>query len=85
MFWKIRPGSIGESDDIKLFPAIDKKAFFKMKSAMVVKLLLIIMVRLSLVIVAGCSEKETPQSKAARVSKEVYSATKAYTQEQMLA
>ena len=62
-----------------------------MKSAMVVKLLLIILVTLALLTVAGCSEKETPQSKAATVSKEkvkqevkeAYSATKSYTQEQM--
>ena len=62
-----------------------------MKSVMVVKELSIIMVLLALVTVAGCSEKEKPQSKTAVVSseevkkevKEAYSATKSYTQEQM--
>ena len=49
------------------------------------------MVLLALVTVAGCSEKENPQSKTAVVSteevkkevKEAYSATKSYTLEQM--
>jgi hypothetical protein len=64
-----------------------------MKCAMVINGLSTIMVLLTLMIVPGCSEKEKPQSKAAKVSteavekevKEAYEATKTYTQEQMQA
>ena len=62
-----------------------------MKSVTLVKGFLSIMALLALMIVPGCSEKEKPQSKAAKVSteavekevKEAYEATKTYTQEQM--
>jgi TolA-binding protein len=64
-----------------------------MKSVMLVRGLLAIVLLLALGVLAGCGEKEQPQSKSATVSKEdvkkevkeAYDATKAYTQEQMQA
>ena len=64
-----------------------------MKSVMLVRGLLAIMLLLALGILPGCGEKEQPQSKSATVSKEdvkkevkeAYDATKAYTLEQMQA
>ena len=64
-----------------------------MKSVMLVRGLLAIVLLLTLGGLAGCGEKEQPQSKSATVSKEdvkkevkeAYDATKAYTQEQMQA
>lgn len=62
-----------------------------MKSVMLARGLLAIVVLLALGTLPGCSEKEQSQSKPATVSKEdvkkeakeAYDATKAYTQEQM--
>jgi len=64
-----------------------------MNRAMFQKGLLTIMLMAALVVVAGCGEKEKPQSKAEGVSKEdvkqetkeAYEATKAYTEEQVQA
>ena len=64
-----------------------------MKSVMLVRGVLAIVLLLALGVLPGCGEKEQPQSKSATVSKEdvkkeakeAYNATKAYTQEQMQA
>jgi len=64
-----------------------------MKSVMLVRGLLAIMLLLALGVLPGCGEKEQTESKSATVSKEdvkkevkeAYDATKAYTQEQMQA